>query len=160
MGAECPHNINDHESITAIGVLTTVAGSMGIAGVNDTFNATAEPLVAFGPEHAKTVAAEGYSKNDVKRFIFDHATLPLAKFSKENVERRLIATFGSKYQGAEPDTPVPMVQRPEDLVVIVVGGAGKHSVHIPTFGHSRSVTRPLKRRDGECAASVEEFRRT
>ena len=29
VGAECPHNINDHESITAEGILTTIAGTMG-----------------------------------------------------------------------------------------------------------------------------------
>jgi len=50
-------------------------------------------------------------------------------------------------------------KRPEDITVVVVGGAGKHSAYIPTFGASRSVTRALERRDGQPARSVEDLRR-
>lgn len=50
-------------------------------------------------------------------------------------------------------------KRPEDITVVVVGGAGKYSAYIPTFGASRSVTRALKRRDGQPARSVEDLRR-
>jgi len=30
-----------------------------------------------------------------------------------------------------------------DIMVIVAGGAGKHSVFVPTFGATRSVTRRI-----------------
>ena len=43
---------------------------------------------------------------------------------------------------------------PEDIIIAVIGGAGKHSAYIPTFGATRSVTRALKRRDGAYARSV------
>jgi hypothetical protein len=43
-------------------------------------------------------------------------------------------------------------------MVIVLGGAGKHSMYLPTFGETRSVTRALKRKDGREARSVAEFR--
>src|SRR5690606_17809663 len=93
IGAECPHNVNDHESITAEGILTTMAGSMGVTGINDVYYTGAQPLVVFGPEHAKTVADGGFSKADVKRFLQAHAQLPLKKFSAENVERRFRTWF-------------------------------------------------------------------
>jgi hypothetical protein len=159
VGAECPHNINDHESINAVGVLTTIAGSMGIAGVNDVYHDVAEPVVLIGPEHAKTIAESGYSKADVKRFLFANANLPMRKFSPENIERRLRFWFKGKYDDADPDTLVPMIQRPEDLIVVVIGGAGKHSAYIPTFGATLSVTQALKCADGRLARSVEDFRR-
>jgi len=158
VGAECPHNVNDHESITAEGILTTIAGTMGIAGTNDVYYA-AQPVVVMGPEHAKTVAAGGYTKADAKRFLQEHANLPLGKFSKENIERRLRVTFKEKYATAGPDALVPMVQRAEDIIIAVIGGAGKHSAYIPTFGATKAVTRALKRKDGQLAKSVEEFRR-
>jgi hypothetical protein len=41
----------------------------------------------------------------------------------------------------------------------VIGGAGKHSLFVPTFGTTRSVTRALKRSDGDFAHSVKELRR-
>jgi hypothetical protein len=150
--------VNDHESITAEGILTTIAGTMGIAGSNDVYYA-AQPVVVMGPEHAKTVAAGGYTKADAKRFLQEHANLPLGKFSKENIERRLRVTFKEKYATAGPEALVPMVQRAEDIIIAVIGGAGKHSAYIPTFGATKAVTRALKRKDGQLARSVEEFRR-
>jgi hypothetical protein len=158
VGAECPHNVNDHESLTAEGILTTIAGTMGITGSNDVFYA-AQPVVVMGPEHARTVAGGGFSKMDAKRFIQQHAHLPLGKFSRENIERRLRVTWKERYADAGPDAPVYLVQNAEDLILVVIGGAGKHSAYIPTFGATRSVTRALKRRDGEFARSVEEFKR-
>jgi hypothetical protein len=159
VGAECPHNVNDHESLTAEGVLTTIAGTMGIVGSNDVYHA-GQPVVVMGPEHAATVAAGGLSKMDAKRFLQQHASLPLGKFSKENIERRMRVTWKERYATAGMDAPVYLVQKADDLLIVVIGGAGKHSAYIPTFGATRAVTRALKRRDGGFARSVEEFRRS
>jgi len=52
-----------------------------------------------------------------------------------------------------------MFAQPEDLLVIVTGGAGKHSSYIPTFGNTRAVIRPLTRADGELVESVQELKR-
>src|SRR4029450_11811772 len=158
IGAECPHNINDHESITAEGILTTIAGTMAITGSNDLYY-PAQPVVVMGPEHANTVAEGGMSKSDAKRFLQIHAHLPLGRFSKENIERRLKVTYKERYAGASPEAPVYQVQNAEDIIIVVIGGAGKHSAYIPTFGATRSVTRPLRRRDGTYARSVSDFSR-
>lgn len=158
IGAEGPHNINDHESLSAEGILKMVAGAMATTGTNDNY-LDGHPLLVFGPEHAATVAAGGYSKADVKNYLFEHATLPLSAFSEENIERRFRMRFPDRYGKASLDTRMPVVQRPENLLIAVVGGAGKHSAFIPTFGTTRPVTRALKRRDGGFARSVKELRR-
>ena len=49
--------------------------------------------------------------------------------------------------------------KPEGLIVIVTGGAGKHSQYVPTFGNTRSVTRALKRADGKLVKSIQELKR-
>jgi hypothetical protein len=158
VGAECPHNVNDHESISAEGILTTIAGTLISTGSNDVYY-DALPLVVMGPEHAKTVAGGGMSKADAKRFLHERAHLPLGRFSRENIERRLRVTYKDKYASAGNDAPVSMVQRPESILIAVIGGAGKHSAVIPTFGATQAVTRALRRRDGSLAKSVEDFRR-
>jgi hypothetical protein len=158
LGAEGPHNVNDHESITAEGILTTIAGTMAGTGNNDVYY-EAQPLVVMGPEHARTVADGGYSKAKARRFLYEHAHLPLGRFSRENIERRLRVTYKDKYARAGADAPVYMVQRPEDILIAVIGGAGKHSAVINTFGATKPVTRALKTRDGKLARSVEDFRR-
>ena len=43
---------------------------------------------------------------------------------------------------------VTVAQRWEDVMVIVAGGPGKHSMFVPTFGATRSVKRPILKSDG------------
>ena len=83
----------------------------------------------------------------------------MGKFSRENIERRLRVTFKEQYGEAGPDAPVFAVKKAENLVIAVIGGAGKHSAYIPTFGNTRSVTRALKRLDGELVKSIAELKR-
>jgi hypothetical protein len=158
IAAEGPHNVNDHESITAEGILTMIAGTMTITGSNNAYY-NGQPCVAFGPEHAQTVAGGGFSKAQVKQWLFERATLPMSRFSQEGIERRFRRKLSEQYANAALDAPVRMFQKPEDLIVIVTGGAGKHSAYVPTFGNTRSVTRALKRADGELVRSVQELKR-
>jgi len=160
IGCDNPHNVNDHESQSAAGICTTIAGTLATTGNNDVYY-DAEPLILFGPEHARTVAKEGWSKNDVRQFIFEQAQIPLGRFSKENIERRFRVDklFEGRYKDAGYEALVPMVRRPEAFVIAVVGGAGKHSAVVPTFGGTHLVTRPLRLAGGQLAKSVEEFRR-
>jgi hypothetical protein len=135
-GCEGPHNIQDHYSNTALGVLLTVAGAMGQAGSNNLLG-RGWPVLSLGPEHAATIAREGYTKQKVKEFLFDHARFPMARlgaeYRRQQVERHGVVEA--------PDTLVPIVRRPEDITVLVVGGAGKHSAWQPTFGDGTHWTR-------------------
>jgi hypothetical protein len=158
IGAEGPHNVNDHESVTGKGILTMIAGTMAIPGANDATLGGGEPVIVLGPEHAATVATDGYSKQDVKRFLYEHGQVPLARFSEEYIERRLKKRFPERFAAAGVGAMIPLVKRAEDFMVIVIGGAGKHSAFIPTFGTTRAVTRMLRRRDGQPARSVSELR--
>ncbi len=158
IGAECPHNVNDHESISGEGILMTIAGTLISTGNNDVYYPDSTPLIVMGPEHAATVANDGFSKKDAKKFIAEHSGLPLRTFSKENIERRWRVAFDGKYKSIGLDTPVPMVQNPDNIVIAIVGGAGKHSAIIPTFGATRAVTRALKTKNGQLARSMSDFR--
>ena len=156
--AEGPHNINDHESTNAAGILKTMAGSIANVGIQSTYHPSSEILVLLCPEHAATIAGEGYSKADIKRYLFENARLPLSRYSEENVRRRFQVKFGDRYKNASLNELVPMVQAPEKYILMVLGGAGKHSAFIPSFGNTISVTRMLSHPDGTPARSVHEFR--
>jgi hypothetical protein len=136
-GCEGPHNIQDHYSNTGLGVLRTVAGAMGQAGSNNLLG-RGWPLLSLGPEHAATIARDGYTKQKVKEFLFEHARFPLgrlgAEYRRYQIERQRVTDAD--------DTMVPIVRAPGDISVIVVGGAGKHSAWQPTFGDA---TRPVRR---------------
>jgi hypothetical protein len=153
-GCEGPHNIQDHYSASAVGILMTVAGAMGQAGSNNLLG-RGWPLLSFGPEHAATVARDGFTKRRVKEFLFEHARFPLARLGEEyrrmQIERHHVKDA--------PDTMLPIVRSPEDLSIIVVGGAGKHSSWQPTFGDAtRPVRRTITRRDGTPLRKVADLR--
>ena len=157
MAAGHPKHGSETFFIEGEGVLTTIAGTMCTTGSNDVYY-KAQPLVIMGPEHAKAVAAK-YSKAEAKRFLQQHATLPVSKFSRDNIERRIKVTFKDRLANPKPDDLMYAVQKPEDLLIAVIGGAGKHSAFVPTFGATLPVTRALKTADGRLAKSVEAFRR-
>jgi hypothetical protein len=135
---EGPHNIQDHGSNTRDGVLQTVAGAMGQAGSNNIL-ALGEPILALGPEHAATIAAEGFSREDVQRYLFEHARYPAAKLSREFREM-----VRDRIQGGDPAQPLAdqlaIADSPASIHVFVAGGPGKHSAWMPTFG---GMTRPV-----------------
>lgn len=137
VGCESPHNINDHVSIEAEGVLATVAGSLANMGSNNAY-LHGGPVLALGPEHAAIVASAGLSKDDVRRYVFDNARIP----------RHIWERGGMAKMAADPfadEAMVPIIARPEDLLIIVVGGFGRHSSWLPTFGGStEAVTRPVR----------------
>jgi hypothetical protein len=136
-GCEAPHNIQDHYSNTGVGVLRVVAGAMGQAGSNNLLG-RGWPLLSLGPEHAATIARDGFTKQQVKEFLFEHARFPLARLGPEyqryQIERWSVIDA--------PDTMIPIVRSADDISIIVVGGAGKHSAWQPTFGDG---TRPTRR---------------
>ncbi len=131
VAGEPPHNINDHTGSSAEDILTIVAGAMAVTGANNAYTG-GETLLALGPEHAATIARDGLSKDDVRDWLHEKARVPLERYTEETMLERF---------GRIPEGPVPMVGSREDLAIIVLGGPGKHSSWVPTFGGTtRSVT--------------------
>jgi len=136
--SEGPHNVNDHGSSTPEGILTTVAGTAATVGSNNIYLG-GEPLIVLGPEHAATVAGGGWSKADFKRALWARAQVPLSRFDPANLERFAVI-HPAGFKDRPPETLAPLARAWTDVMVVVAGGAGKHSVLIPTFGATRSVT--------------------
>lgn len=150
IGCEGPHNIQDHHSHSALGVLRNVVGAMAQAGSNNVISG-GWPLLSLGPEHAATIAREGFDKRQVKAYIFEHARCRLGDLGEE-YRRFQVASRGVP---DDPDTRLAIADAPEAITVIVVGGAGKHSCWQPTFGRQTQPARRLiARRDGTPLARV------
>ncbi|MFH1486258.1 MAG: hypothetical protein ABIH46_09320 [Chloroflexota bacterium] len=98
-------------------------------------------FLILGQEHAHVIAGDGYSKDDIKRFIFENARLRASGFTSEVAEILPVlmhyrAESGPRGGQVAPDQFVPIVYRPVDIFVVVAGGGGgHHSVFVPaTFG--------------------------
>jgi hypothetical protein len=138
-GGEPPHNVNDHVSTTASGLLTTIANTAVAPGSNvGWILSQSQLLIVLGPEHAATIAGDGFSRADVQRFVYEHARLPLGTL-------KLGGMWGMHdwpaWMNAVRDDHalMPAVSSPDDIFVIVAGGPGKHSAVIPNCAFSRAV---------------------
>jgi hypothetical protein len=142
-GGEPPHNVNDHVSTTASGILTNVADTAVSLGSNvGWYFSQSQLMVVLGPEHAKTIADDGLTRADVQRFVYEHARLSLGRLT-------LGGMWGMhdwpQWMTAvrDPSVLLPQVPSPEDIFVLVAGGSGKHSAVVPNCTFSRAVTRPI-----------------
>jgi hypothetical protein len=72
---ESPHNVLDHLSTGAEGLLRSIADVAATLGENNAY-VPAELLVLFNPEHAQIIHHDGWSKSDVHRYLYDQARNP------------------------------------------------------------------------------------
>lgn len=102
------------------------------------------PLLVLGPEHADTIVAAGFDRAAAQQFLYEHSAMPAAHITGQNRCSFLIPARIGHYGEIDPDTPVHIADRPEDIILVVAGGAGTHSVYVPTFGDSRAVTERVR----------------
>src|SRR2546426_8021547 len=69
-GGEAPHNVNDHVSTGAAGVLATVADTAVSLGSNVGWYFSQRPLlVVLGPGHAAAIPGGGLTPADAQRHV-------------------------------------------------------------------------------------------
>jgi hypothetical protein len=142
-GAEAPHNVNNQTSDNPYDLLRTIASMMANLGSNHPY-LMSESLVVLSPEHARVCAEAGWRKADVRQFLFETARL-------RHGDLRAGGLYGAQTEKypwprwldrRSDETRVPVARRAEDIIVIVAGGPGRHSLYIPGWG-TRSVTRAI-----------------
>ena len=143
-GGEAPHNVNDHVSTTAAGILNNVSDVAATLGSNvGWYMSQSQLLLVLGPEHALTIAEDGLTPADVQRFVFEHARIPLGRL-------KLGGMWGMHdwpvwmQKVTDEQVPLPMVPSPEDIYVMVAGGSGKHSCVVPNCTFSRAVSKVIE----------------
>ncbi|MEE8305296.1 MAG: hypothetical protein V3S24_22980 [Candidatus Tectomicrobia bacterium] len=157
--AEAPHNINDQVSKTPELYLGSAASAMAHLGGNPLYRSglDTEHMLVVTAETAQWLAEHGWSKHDVSAFLFQEARQPL----------RLLRDRGGWELGPlapdvdtdDDDAMVPIVSRPEDILIVVAGGPGRHMNAVLTSSYTKSVTRAITRHDGTPIRSCSDFLR-
>ena len=96
--ADGTHNLNDHVSHDAAGILNTLCNSMNDMGANNSY-LYGQPTIAFGPEHAAILADENLSKADIQQHIFEHVRLPREVWSTGRHGRHVRRSFSERVHG-------------------------------------------------------------
>jgi len=140
MAAEAPHQVYNQLSNSAEGILTTLCDDMRISG-----NVVGQPQYALvlAGEHMRTIAADGWSKADIRKFVFEHTHNSVAHLKR--TDRK-----STRLNSSHPSRLHPLVPSPEDILVVAAGGrAGAFSAYIPGWGSKRaseSVTKEVRER--------------
>ncbi len=137
---EGPHNVHDME---ADGdpqlILDKLASAMTSLGMNNAPISQGEFFVILGPEHAYSLAIGGFAREDVSRYLYDRARMPAAVFRRHFEE----LAWAQWMKTVPDDHALPMTGDPDNIRVLVAGGPGKHTLLVPSWGMTRSVTLPV-----------------
>ena len=140
---EGPHGISDHASRTA----RSLAGSLGwsMAGLWNSkhFPLYSHTLLLVGPEHAKTLADEGWSREDLARHLHESVRLPFRALTPSD-DHGEGSNLRFSRSAPAPDTLVSKFPSLDEIHIMVAGGtAGRFSMAVPGWLGTRNGTRPL-----------------
>ncbi|HEV2056841.1 MAG TPA: hypothetical protein VGV06_17000 [Methylomirabilota bacterium] len=131
--AEAPHGVYDHRSLTAKDLLITISRSLEVISHHKSTH-HGDTLVVLSPEHARTVAGDGWSKADMRDFLWHRLRKPVSELIPGlDGGDGLPAHVMAKFPHPETDaTLIPKFREPGNLKFVVAGGtAGRFSAVIP-----------------------------
>ncbi len=138
MAAEAPHQVYNQLSNTAEGILTTLCDDMRISG-----NVMGQPqyMLILAGEHTRTIANDGWTKTQIRQFVFDHTHSSIAHLKKTH-------RMSGEVKPGDETRVRPLVESPDDIFIVAAGGrGGAFSAYIPGWGSKRSsqaVTKEVK----------------
>lgn len=125
LAALAPHQFRNSLSNTAEGVLRSACAHMRISA-----GAGRQPqhVLIIAGEHMQVIAKGGWSKDDIKRFCFEHTQTSHAELKRINLmPGEITRDDETKMQ--------PLVPSPDDFIVVAAGSrAGAFSAFIPGWG--------------------------
>jgi peroxiredoxin len=129
---EAPHGVSEHVSRTGKGVLKAITRALATVWSYRVCTGI-EAFVILGLEHAKTISRDGFSKQDVREFLFNNTGIPLRAYDDEEGDgTRQIHTY--REITIDGERCYQKFQSPEAIKILVAGGsAGKFSAVIASW---------------------------
>ena len=128
---------------TGTEILHTMVGTMKGTAVSNYYQlgTGAQITLVVCPEHAAEIHASGFSKSDIRQFIYQNARMPLREL--KDVAHYANRNWPDWIDETNSETLVPIVRDAEDIVVVVAGGDGRHSAWLAGWGVTRIVTKEI-----------------
>jgi hypothetical protein len=141
---EGPHGISDHASRTARALAGSIGWSMAGLWNAKHFPLYSHTMLMVGPEHARTFGDEGWTKADLKRYLFETIRAPYGRLQPDEDNGEGTNLRFAKGREPGPDEAIPKFPSTDELHVVVAGGtAGRFSMAIPGWLGTRNGSRPV-----------------
>jgi len=114
---------------------------------------TLRPLLLLSPILAQTIAAGGWSKREVRQYLFDHARLPAWQFERylgewtdhpidSLTEQAALGNIPKLFaESDDPERMVPIVFEPDDFMIAVSGDLLRNNAY--AFAHNGNLGYPV-----------------
>jgi hypothetical protein len=140
LAADAPLSVYDHLSRTAADLLGTIAASLAVV-VHHKMTHWGDTLLVLSPEHALTIARDGWGKREVRGFLWERLQRPVRELvpgyqGGEGLPEHVLAKFEGP---AARDALIPKFRTPENIKIVVAGGtAGRFSAIVPGWTFARA----------------------
>ena len=129
-----PVNILDHWSTTPQENIRwwshTIGPLLNIGGPGRVVVMEQNPIVALCPENAQLLASAGWDKDKFRQALWEQTQIHLSVWPAGCPEMaKLIDKFGP----VTPDSMIPITFKPDQFLIMLAGGAGKHAHYFPPF---------------------------
>ena len=114
--------------------------------------------VLMSPPVAKSLAAAGFAKEDVARYVYENARMRLADFDwvlkytatmrTTSRERTEAGVYPAEFAGP-PDALVRVLSTPDIVHIVVCGDPHRNRIMVMEGGHTEPVTREIARGPGD-----------
>ncbi len=132
------------ETESAENVLYLTARHIAMPGTRGDYN-PGPIIVMFNPSHRQRLASAGYTKKDIKEYLYENARQPYSLLSKLGTQpgrkRWPKWVYGNPYDGQ-----VPFLRSPEDAIILTGGGpvAAHTAIFYTWMGNSQPQSAPLR----------------
>ena len=128
---EAPHSVLCYGTVKQM--LTSLVSALSSLGSNNV-HAMGETLVVLNPWQARQFEAEGWSKVEIRVYLWEHVRARLGQIKAVDA-LGIAGQFWPKWVDQDNDDyPVPIAARPRDIHIIVAGGDTYFAAVCPGWG--------------------------
>lgn len=146
---EGPHNVASPERERGPEAFLRAVGSTAATLGGSNMTLLGPLLVLLNPGYARMIADFNWTKRNVKEYLFEIARHPVEDVRQESA--RLLG-FPAHFLSLKQ---VPVMRSADDVIVIVCGGMGRHSMVAVPWGLAGAASRPVTFKDGTPRRSLE-----
>lgn len=136
---EAPHSIGSFGTLEQ--ALNSLVEGIAYVGSNNYYH-MGQTLLVVGPETAGILSRGGFTRSSLREYLWEKTRIDIRRLKSGYwVEEYARQTWPSWLDVDDDSAIVPPVSKPEDILVMVAGGAGKFSVLCPGWGELGGLAR-------------------